>query len=178
MDGRYNLCEDVQFAGVSLFAEGALLKPLSVVLHAIQTSGITLGTPVLICGAGPIGLLALSAARASGAQPIMIADLEPGQLAFAQELVPSCRMFQVDIGSTPEESAKRIRRLFGDSESTQPRLSLECTGVESSVCTASFVIQRGGTVMVVGVGKSVMHNLPFMHLSLAQVSELLSQYVL
>jgi L-iditol 2-dehydrogenase len=151
------------------FAEGALLEPLSVVLHAIKQAHITLGTPVLVCGAGPIGLLALAAARASGAHPIVIADLEPTRLAFAKEMVPSCKTYQVNKTLTPEENAKEMRKLFGSEEYVQPRLVLECTGVESSVCTAAFVVRRGGVLMVVGVGKSVMHNLPFMHLSLAEV---------
>ncbi|KAH8168537.1 alcohol dehydrogenase groES-like domain-containing protein [Sarocladium implicatum] len=193
LDGKYNLCEDVQFAGVYpyagtlqrfkahpakwlhklpdsvSFAEGALLEPLSVVLHAIRQAHITLGTPVMVCGAGPIGLLALSAARASGAHPLVIADIEPTRLAFAKNLVPECSTYQVDTKLTPEQNAARIRGLFGSDEYVQPRLVLECTGQESSVCTAAFVARRGGVVMVVGVGKSVMHNLPFMHLSLAEI---------
>ncbi|KAI9898611.1 hypothetical protein N3K66_006971 [Trichothecium roseum] len=193
VDGRYNLCEDVQFAGVYpyagtlqrfkvhparwlhklpdtvSYAEGALLEPLSVVLHAIESAHITLGTPVFVCGAGPIGLLALSAARASGAHPIVISDVEPRRLAFAKELVPSCITYRVDMRLDGEESARRVRSLFGDGEYSQPRVALECTGVESSVCSAAFVVRRGGVLMVVGVGKSVMNNLPFMHLSLAEI---------
>ncbi|KAI9159109.1 alcohol dehydrogenase [Paramyrothecium foliicola] len=193
VDGRYNLCEDVQFAGVYpyagtlqrfkvhpaqwlhklpdnvSFAEGALLEPLSVVLHGIESAHITLGTPVIVCGAGPIGLLALQSARASGAHPIVITDVEPGRLAFAKELVPSCKTYQVDFKLSTEENAKKIRSLFGETEYQQPRVALECTGVESSVGTAAFVVRRGGCLMVIGVGKSVMNNLPFMHLSLAEI---------
>lgn len=45
----------------------------------------------------------------------------------------------------------------------------ECTGIESSVCSAAYMVRRGGVLMVVGVGRSIMNNLPFMHLSLAEV---------
>jgi L-iditol 2-dehydrogenase len=131
----------------------------------------------MVCGAGPIGLLTLAAARASGAHPIVISDLEPTRLAFAKELVPACKTYQIDRDLTIEENAKKIRKLFGEEEYVQPRLVLECTGVESSVCTAAFVARRGGVVMVVGVGRSVMNNLPFMHLSLAEVSLKRSQFV-
>jgi len=153
------------------FAEGALLEPLSVVLHAIRCAHVTLGTPVLVCGAGPIGLLALSAARASGAHPIAVTDLESQRLAFAREVVPTCLTYQVDQNATAEENAAQIRKLFGRDEYAMPRLVLECTGVQSSVCTAAFVVRRAGVLMVVGVGKPVMDNLPFMHLSLAEVSQ-------
>ncbi|KAL1965273.1 hypothetical protein VTN77DRAFT_5875 [Rasamsonia byssochlamydoides] len=194
-DGRYNLCEDVQFAGVYpyhgtmqrykvhparwlhklpdniSFAEGALLEPLSVVMNGIRTAGLSLGRGVLVCGAGPIGLIALAAARASGAHPIVITDLEPSRLAFAKDFVPSCIPYQIDQSLDAEGNAKAIRALFGadSDEYFAPQTVLECTGVESSVCTAAYAARRGGTVVVIGVGKSIMNNLPFMHLSLAEI---------
>jgi threonine dehydrogenase-like Zn-dependent dehydrogenase len=57
-----------------------------------------------------------------------------------------------------------------ENEALAPATVLECTGVESSVVTASYACRRAGVVVVVGVGKSIMNNLPFMHLSLAEVS--------
>ncbi|KAJ5784231.1 uncharacterized protein N7503_009443 [Penicillium pulvis] len=192
-DGRYNLCEDVRFAGVYpyagtmqrykvhpakwlhklpdniSFAEGALLEPLSVVMNGITTAGLSLGRGVVVCGAGPIGLIALAAARASGAHPIIITDLEPTRLAFAKDFVPSCITYQVDRTKNAQDNARAIRALFGTSEYLAPETVLECTGVESSVCTAAYTARRGGTVMVIGVGKALMNNLPFMHLSLAEI---------
>ncbi|KAF2090193.1 GroES-like protein [Saccharata proteae CBS 121410] len=192
-DGRYNLCEQVQFAGVYpyhgtlqrfkvhpakwvhkipdhvSFREGALLEPLSVVLHGVGTARLSLGRGTVICGAGPIGLVALAAARASGAHPIVITDLEPKRLQFAKEFVPSCQTYHVDTKLDAEANALRIRKLFGQGEYVAADTVLECTGVESSVCTAAFVVRRGGRVVVVGVGKEVMNNLPFMHLSLAEI---------
>jgi L-iditol 2-dehydrogenase len=164
------------------FAEGALLEPLSVVLHGIRTAGLNLGHGTVICGAGPIGLIALAAARASGAHPIVITDIEPRRLQFAREFVPLCRTYRVD--------GRRIRRLFrnDDDDSLQdlehdltqeyyaPRTVLECTGVESSVCTAAYTVRRGGTICIIGVGKSVMNNLPFMHISLAEVCKTSTRY--
>ncbi|EXM08450.1 chaperonin 10-like protein [Fusarium oxysporum II5] len=192
-DGRYNLCEDVQFSGVYpyagtlqrykvhpakwlhklpdsvSFAEGALLEPLSVVLHGINSAPITLGTPAVICGAGPIGLLALAAARASGAHPLVITDVEPKRLAFAKDFVPTAITYQVDISKSNEQNGEAVRKLFGETEYVQPRVVFECTGIESSVCSAAYMVRRGGVLMVVGVGRSIMNNLPFMHLSLAEI---------
>ena len=154
------------------FAEAALLEPLSVVLHGIEIARLSLGHPALICGAGPIGLIALAAARASGAHPIVITDIEPKRLAFAREYVPGCLTYRVDPALSPERQAAEIRELFGATEQPYlaPRTILECTGVESSVVTGCFAVRRGGTVVVIGVGKAVMNNLPFMHISLAEVS--------
>ncbi|RMJ22444.1 Dehydrogenase [Aspergillus sp. HF37] len=167
-EGRYNLCEDVQFAGVYpydgtiqrykvhpakwlhklpdnvSFAEGALLEPLSVVMHGIKTARLSLGRGVVICGAGPIGLITLAAARASGAHPIVVTDLEPARLAFAKVSVPSCMTYQVDQEKSAQENARAIRDLFGQSEYVAPEIVLECTGVESSVCTAAYTARVEG----------------------------------
>ncbi|CAI4215614.1 unnamed protein product [Parascedosporium putredinis] len=194
-EGRYNLCEDVQFAGVYpyhgtlqrykvhpakwlfkipdavSFEEAALLEPLSVVLHGVKTCGLSLGRGVLVCGAGPIGLIALAAARASGAHPVVITDVEPKRLAFAKEFVPSAITYQVDTKLDAEGNAREIRKLFGadTDEYLAPPSVLECTGIESSVCTAAFAVRRGGVVCVIGVGRAIMNNLPFMHISLAEI---------
>ena len=152
------------------FAEGALLEPLSVVLQGLRIAQLSLGRGAVICGAGPIGLIALAAARASGAHPLVITDVEAGRLAFAKEFVPSCLTYKVDTTLSAEENGKQIRALFGADEYSAPPTVLECTGVESSVCTAAFTVRRGGVVVVIGVGRPVMNNLPFMHISLAEVS--------
>ncbi|KAF3771089.1 GroES-like protein [Cryphonectria parasitica EP155] len=199
--GKYNLCEDVRFSGVypydgtlqrykvhparwlykmpdsMTFAEAALLEPLSVVLQALRVANLTLGRGAVICGAGPIGLTALLASRASGAHPIVITDVEPGRLEFAKQLVPSCLTYKVDTSLDARGNARGIRNLFGarggegevGEEYLAPPCVIECTGVESSVCTAAFTVRRGGRVVVVGVGRDIMNNLPFMHLSLAEI---------
>lgn len=159
------------------FSEGALLEPLSVVLHGIRRAGLTLGRGAVICGAGPIGLIALLSSRASGAHPLVITDLEPKRLAFAKKLVPECETYQVQRDLSSEENAKGIRKLFGESEYGCPETVLECTGVESSIVTAAFAVRRGGTVMVIGVGRPVVNNIPFMHMSLGEVSALLSSFL-
>ena len=55
--------------------EGALLEPLSVGVHACRRANITLGSYVLICGSGPIGLASLLAAQAMGASKICITGM-------------------------------------------------------------------------------------------------------
>lgn len=152
------------------FAEGALLEPLSVALSGIKTAQLSLGRGVVVCGAGPIGLITLAAARASGAHPIVITDIEESRLKFAKHFMPSCITYQVDPNIDARGNAGAIRTLFGNEEYFAPEVVLECTGVESSICTAIYTARRGGKVVIIGVGRDVMNNLPFMHLSLAEVS--------
>ena len=154
------------------YAQGALLEPLSVVMHGIEVGGLSLGQGVVVCGAGPIGLIALAAARASGAFPLVITDLDSRRLAFAKQFVPACETYLIQRALGPQENAQAIRALFGaiEDESRAPKSVLECTGVESSIVTGAYTARRGGTVTVIGVGRPIVHNLPFMHMSLAEVS--------
>ncbi len=54
------------------FDEGALLEPLSVGVHACRRAGVGLGSKVLVCGAGPIGLVCMLTAKACGASKVLV----------------------------------------------------------------------------------------------------------
>lgn len=209
LQGHYNLCRVVNFSGApphhgsirrfhshpakflhrlpdSLsYADGALLEPLSVVMHAFERSPIRLGEwcpneckvtvlmfigePTVICGAGPIGLIALTVARASGACPIAVTDIDQSRLDFATRLVPGCVPVKVDTSGSPEHTALAVLQSL---RCEAPRVVFECSGVQSSVSTACYLARPGGEVMVIGVGRAKMDDLPFMHLSMAEVSNI------
>lgn len=67
------------------FEAASLAEPLSVVLHAIRRSKLEAGERVLILGAGAVGLLAASLAKAQGATTVVVVDIEAGRLDFAKE---------------------------------------------------------------------------------------------
>ncbi|EAU34245.1 hypothetical protein ATEG_05176 [Aspergillus terreus NIH2624] len=196
LTGRYNGCERVAFLstppvdgllrryvnhpaiwchkiGDMSYEDGALLEPLSVSLAAIERSGLRLGDPTLITGAGPIGLITLLSARAAGATPIVITDIDEGRLAFAKSLVPDVRTYKVQTNLSAEQNAEGIINVFNDGQGAgpdalRPKLALECTGVESSVASAIWSVKFGGKVFVIGVGKNEM-NIPFMRLSTQEI---------
>lgn len=193
LTGRYNGCENVLFrstppvpgllrryvvhpamwchklpASMS-FEDGALLEPLSVALAGVDRAGLRLGHAVVICGAGPIGLVTLLCARAAGAEPILITDIDQGRLDFAARLVEgkpgSLRKLLVTRGKSEEELGRDMVQALGGLE---PDVALECTGVESSVGAAIHAVRFGGSVFVIGVGKNEM-KFPFMRLSTREV---------
>jgi hypothetical protein len=86
-------------------------------------------------GAGPIGLVSLLSARAAGAEPIVITDLFQSRLDFAKKLVPGVRTVLIKKGTTPKEQAEDIKRAADG----PLKLTLECTGVESSIHAATYV---------------------------------------
>jgi 2-desacetyl-2-hydroxyethyl bacteriochlorophyllide A dehydrogenase len=65
---------------------GALLEPVSVALHAIDTANIHPGSFVAISGAGPIGLLLLQLAVRSGATRIMVSEPVAMKRQLAQKM--------------------------------------------------------------------------------------------
>jgi L-iditol 2-dehydrogenase len=188
LTGRYNGCENVLFLstppvegllrryvkhpavwchkiGDMSFENGSLLEPLSVALAGMERAGVKLGDPILICGAGPIGLVTLLCAEAAGACPIVITDIAESRLQFAKELCPRAITYQIPMGKTPEECATGIIEAAGG---IKPRVAMECTGVESSVASAIFSVRFGGKVFVIGVGKNEM-KVPFMRLSTQEI---------
>ncbi|KAI7782554.1 sorbitol dehydrogenase [Diaporthe eres] len=187
LTGRYNGCDKVDFLstppvpgllrryvnhpaawchkiGNMSWENGAMLEPLSVALAGIKRAQITVGDPVLICGAGPIGLISLAVVKAAGACPIVITDIDEGRLAFAREFCPSVITHKVERLS-PEDSAKAIVKAFGGVE---PAVAIECTGVESSINAAIWASKFGGKVFIIGVGRNQI-NIEFMRASVREV---------
>ncbi|KAJ3986165.1 L-arabinitol 4-dehydrogenase [Lentinula detonsa] len=186
--GRYNGCPDVVFFSTPpyhgtltrwhvhpaqwlhrlpdnvSFEEGSLCEPLAVALAGIERAGLRLGDPVVICGAGPIGLVSLLSARAAGAEPIVITDLFQSRLDFAKSLVPGVHTVLIDRNATPKAQAEVIKKAAGG----PLQLALECTGVESSIHTAIFSVGFGAKVFIIGVGRNEQ-LFPFMHLSANEI---------
>ncbi|KAL8742790.1 MAG: hypothetical protein Q9190_004780 [Brigantiaea leucoxantha] len=188
LTGRYNGCESMRFLstppvdgllrryvshpaiwchkiGDMSFENGALLEPLSVALAGMERAGVALGDSVLVCGAGPIGLITLLCCEAAGACPIVITDIDASRLAVAKKICPRVITYHVDPKATSETVSAAIVEEAGG---IKPAIALECTGFESSVANAIYSVKFGGKVFVIGVGKPDM-NLPFMRLSTQEI---------
>ena len=68
------------------FAEGALMEPLAVGMHAATTARIRPGDVAAVSGAGTIGLLTAAAALAGGASKVIISDVSPVKLEIASRI--------------------------------------------------------------------------------------------
>jgi L-iditol 2-dehydrogenase len=68
------------------FADGAMLEPLGVVVHAITLAKVCPGDTVAVLGAGPIGLLALQLALGSGAGAVYLSESISARRALATRL--------------------------------------------------------------------------------------------
>lgn len=75
------------------YEEAAIAEALGCCINGIERVGGVKGKSVLVIGAGPIGLMLLSLARAFFARKVAIADLEPRRLAFAKRFEPKATLF-------------------------------------------------------------------------------------
>lgn len=145
------------------YEEGALIEPLSVGIHACRRAGVTLGSSVFVCGAGPIGLVSLLAAKAMGASQVIISDLSSDRLAKAKEIGADFLLL-VKKDDTPQDMAKKVEAMLG----CMPQISIECTGVQNSIQTAIYATRSGGVVVLVGLGTE-MTTIPLLNAALREV---------
>jgi L-iditol 2-dehydrogenase len=167
LSGRYNLCPDVEFLATPPFhgsfvnyiafpehmafklpdqisnKEGALIEPLSVGMHAAKQGGVTLGSSVVILGAGCIGLTALLASKAFGALDITVVDVIQKRLDKALEL-GATRV----INAAEEDVIEKISEL---TRGEGVDIVMETAGAVRTTQQTPYLVKRGGTVVLVGM---------------------------
>lgn len=144
------------------FEEGALIEPLSVGIHSCRRGGVSLGHKVLVCGAGPVGLVTMLVAKAMGASLVVVTDLSSSRLSKAKEIGAD---FVLQIAKeNPQEIAKKVEGLLG----SKADVTIECTGSQPSVQTGIYATTSGGTLVLVGLG-SEMITVPLVEASTREV---------
>ncbi|MEC8999298.1 MAG: alcohol dehydrogenase catalytic domain-containing protein [Actinomycetota bacterium] len=107
-------------------ADACLVEPVAVSFHAVATVGVEPGHRVLVVGGGSIGLTAVAAARAVGAD--------------------------VDLSARHDHQRTAGERLgAGVDPSGESDVVVEAAGTQSAVVTAIDHARPGGTVSMVGV---------------------------
>ena len=125
------------------FAEGALMEPLAVGMHAATKAHIRPGDTVAVSGAGTIGLLTASAALAGGASRVMISDVSPVKLQIAS-CIP---------GAMPVDLHER-RLLDVVNEQTAgwgADVVFECSGHPSAYADLWRIGAPGNRTVIVGI---------------------------
>lgn len=115
-------------------AEGSMAEPFAVALHAVRRAGSLLGKRVLVTGCGPIGALAIIAARRAGASHIVATDVGAHTLGKAlkvgadevvnvAEAPDGLARFTADKGSFDVlfEASGNARALVGAFDALRPR---------------------------------------------------------
>ena len=181
--GIYNVCPNIRFTGsphtdgalqelVAVRAAsahrlpdgmssglGALVEPASIAVHAVRRSSLREGESVMIVGAGPIGLLILAVARASGAGAVYCTDLNQRRLDLADRLGATGAVNVGGLGA-----GEILERTGPDGFD----VSFEAVGTPGTLETAMRMVRPGGRVVAVGV--NIAERIPF-NMMLAQSKE-------
>jgi L-idonate 5-dehydrogenase len=131
--------------------EAAMAEPLAVTLHATTRAGGMLGKRVLVTGCGPIGVLAILAARRAGAAEIVATDLSDFTLALAAR-VGADRV--INTAANPEALAA-----YGADKGHFDVL-YECTGVAAALAGGIAALRPRGVILQLGLGGDM--TLPMM----------------
>ncbi|MFC5500719.1 NAD(P)-dependent alcohol dehydrogenase [Lysinimonas soli] len=116
----------------------ALMEPLSVAVATIRKAGITVGSRVLITGAGPIGVVIAQTARAYGAREIIVSDVSAARRQQAMTFGAS---------ETIDPMVTDIASLGLDVDAF-----IDASGAAAAVQSGIHAVRPGGRVVLVGMG--------------------------
>ncbi|OHV81932.1 L-idonate 5-dehydrogenase [Ensifer sp. LCM 4579] len=131
--------------------EAALAEPLAVALHATRRAGEMLGKRVLVTGCGPIGVLAILAARRAGAAEIVATDLSDFTLSLAKT-VGADRV--INMRDEPEALAP-----YSEDKGSFDVL-YECSGAAPALAAGIAALRPRGVIVQLGLGGDM--SLPMM----------------
>jgi L-iditol 2-dehydrogenase len=184
-EGKYNLCPDVVFfatppvdgvfqeyvahdaalcfklPGNMNTMEGALIEPLAVGFHAANQGRARVGQTAAVFGAGCIGLVSMMALKACGVSRVWQIDVMQKRLDKAAELGAAGV-----INSKEKDAVEAMREATGGRGCD---LVIDTAGVDAATCQSVRILRKGGTLVMVGYGKTGMVNFP---MSLALDKEL------
>lgn len=125
------------------FAEGAMVEPVAVGMHAATKAKIKPGDVAIVSGAGPIGMVTALSALAGGCSQIIMTDVQQPKLDLAATLGPI----------RPVNVAKENLRAVVDeiTEGWGANIVFECSGNEKAAASVFGPLCPGGTVVYVGI---------------------------
>lgn len=123
-------------------AEAACAEPLAVCLHASAQAGDLRGASVLVCGAGPIGLLTVAAVRHAGVAEIVVTDLSDAALARAPAMGATTT---INVVTNPDGLAPwQVDKGRFD-------VVFDCSAAGPALRSAFAAVKPRGTIVQVGV---------------------------
>lgn len=168
--GQQNLCDNRQVLGVSCgefrrygafaeyvavperisyllpdqvpYAHAALIEAISVAVHAVSLTPISLNDTAVVVGSGMIGLLIVQALKISNCGRVIAIDVDDAKLEAARRLGAD----EV-VNSRQTDARERVLHLTGGRGAD---VVLEAVGATDPIRTAIGSVRKGGAVTLVG----------------------------
>lgn len=125
------------------FAEGAMVEPLAVGMHAATKAKIKPGDLAVVMGAGPIGMVTALAALAGGCSRVVMTDVLQPKLDLAATLGPI-----TPVNVSKESVTETVHKL---SDGWGADIVFEASGNARSVASVFDPLCPGGMVVLVGM---------------------------
>ena len=125
------------------YAEGAMVEPLAVGVHAATKVQVQPGDLAVVMGAGPIGMVTVLAALAAGCSRVIVSDIHEPKLDLARRLGP---VIPVNVRS--QKLADIVRR---ESDGWGADVVFECSGHAPAMAEIFDLVCPGGKVALVGI---------------------------
>ncbi|MDA1188302.1 MAG: zinc-binding dehydrogenase [Chloroflexi bacterium] len=128
--------------GVSDVA-ASMAEPLAAAVHAVRRSGLKIGDPVAVFGAGPLGLFSAQVAKAAGASPVIVIEPAQGRRETAKKVGAD-----VVLDPTKQDIEEELAKLTGGKG---PQIVFECAGAKNTLHQAMDAVRFGGRVVLVAL---------------------------
>ncbi len=166
LTGNAHICESMKIVGVHVpgafadyviipetcgwelspeisYEQGAFLEPMGVAVHGIQATGGVGGRNVVILGCGPIGLMAVGAARAQGAEQIICSDVADAKLKVAETMGAT-----VTVNPVQQDLASVVRDVTGGRGAD---IVIDYSGSGAAISDGLRSLKKGGRMVLVGL---------------------------
>ena len=165
-DGRYNTCENLRVMGfqatgaaseyfavdaskVTLlpdsltYAEGAMIEPLAVTVHAARRFPNLEGANAVVLGCGPIGILLIESLKAFGVSKVLATDISDKRLELAKSLGAD-----YVVNTMNKDYATELEAAFGADKAD---VVYECAGTDITMDQAIQNARKGSMIVLVAV---------------------------
>jgi D-xylulose reductase len=125
------------------FAEGAMVEPLAVGMHAANKAEIKPGDVAVVIGAGTIGMVTVLSALAGGCSSVIVSDVKQPKLDLAATLGPVTA-----VNAAKENPVEVVRRM---TEGWGADIVFEASGSAKVGTQALDMLRPGGCLVFIGM---------------------------
>lgn len=131
----YRLPEEVTFE------RAAMVEPLSVAMHALSHSPVSLNKTAVVVGAGMIGLLIIQLLKLAGCGKVIAVDLDENKLKMAKKFGAFAAL---------ESNSDTIPEILKITHNRGADIAFEAVGITPTLEIALSSLKKGGALTLVG----------------------------
>jgi D-xylulose reductase len=147
------------------YAEGAMVEPLAIGMHAATKAQIAPGDVAVVIGAGPIGMVTAIAALAGGCSRVLISDVQEPKLALAEKLGA--------VTGVNVRSRRLTDAVMAETDDWGADVVFEASGNERAAAEVFDLICPGGRVVYVGMpGEPIRYDVVAAQIKEARVEHI------